>query len=117
MDMKHFIIVLLVALSSCATQPTKFKYLSLGMTKSEVLDLLGDPYSTAAHGDLEYLNYSYNRGPLSGMAVDGAPDDYFVRFKQGKVESYGKLGDFDSTKDPSKNVNINVNDNRAPSNR
>jgi hypothetical protein len=31
---------------------------------------------------------------------------YFVRLKDGKVESYGKAGDFDSAKNPALDVTI-----------
>ena len=34
--------------------------------------------------------------------------EYFVRLVNGKVESYGKVGDFDSAKNPALDINANV---------
>jgi outer membrane protein assembly factor BamE (lipoprotein component of BamABCDE complex) len=113
---KTLLLLLALALSSCATSPTKFKYLSVGMTKQEVMSLLGEPYSVSAKEQTEYLNYVYNLGPISGMPAPGGAEDYFVRLKQGRVDAYGKAGDFDSTKDPTTNVNVNVNE-RAPTSK
>ena len=38
--------------------------------------------------------------------IDQQKGTYFVRLKNGVVESYGKVGDFDSTKTPELNINI-----------
>jgi hypothetical protein len=32
--------------------------------------------------------------------------DYFAQFKEGKLISYGKVGDFDSTKNPALDLNL-----------
>lgn len=61
------------------------------MTKTDVLKIMVVPASQfKAHLNTEYLIY----------------DHYFVRLLDGKVNAYGKIGDFDSTKDPAFNVNI-----------
>jgi hypothetical protein len=39
----------------------------------------------------------------------GEEDDFFVRFKEGVVESYGRVGDFDSTNVPEATINVNTN--------
>ncbi|MFM0718035.1 outer membrane protein assembly factor BamE [Paraburkholderia strydomiana] len=69
---------------------------SVGMTRQEVIQTLGEPKSISAQGDLEYLQYRWVK---TVVAADGNfPEDYFVAIKNGRVLSYGKRGDFDSTK-------------------
>ena len=75
--------------------------MSVGMTKSEVIEAIGSPRSSSAKDNVEYLNYVFTE--RYGIAV---PQNYFVRLINGKVESYGRQGDFDSTKDPTLNLNI-----------
>ena len=106
-----FIIVgFIFLIIGCATSPkNKFNRLSIDMSKAEVIDLLGTPYSTSAKKGFEYLIYSYNRGPISGLPAPGGSEDYFVRIIKGKVESYGRVGDFNSTKDPESKIEININ--------
>ena len=71
-----------------------------GMTKQEVISALGDPTTSASpDGGMELLRYEltsseYPRGR-----------EYYVRLVNGKVESYGSMGDFDSAKDPTSNLN------------
>ncbi|MCA6070812.1 MAG: hypothetical protein LE168_00220 [Endomicrobium sp.] len=69
--------------------------LSLGMTKQDVLKVVGKPNATVAQGGYEYLIYFlYDTGR---HACSGIKRDYFVRLVDGVVESYGRSGDFDST--------------------
>ena len=67
---------------------------------------MGTPTSTSAQANTEYLVYNLISGYDNGFAVN---TNYFVRFVNGKVESYGKLGDFDSAKNPAVDINANVN--------
>ena len=39
--------------------------------------------------------------------VGGIINEYFVLLQNGVVEQYGRVGDFDSTKDPTLNLNLN----------
>jgi hypothetical protein len=71
----------------------------LGMSKADVLVVLGKPTSTSAQGTTEYLRYRY-AVPMHG------PEEYYVRLVAGKVEAFGKVGDFDSTKDPTVQVKM-----------
>lgn len=96
----------LVLATGCATTPRKFNSLHLGMTKANVIDLLGEPRSVSAHSGTEYLNYTYNLGPISGMPAPGGAEEYYVRLVAGKVDSYGAVGDFDSTRKPETTINI-----------
>ena len=89
--------------SGCATAP-KMNYLSVGMTKQEVFSILGQPSSTAAPGNgVEVLRYELATRDAYYNLV---PNEYFVKLINGRVDSYGKMGDFNSTKDPTWNVNI-----------
>jgi outer membrane protein assembly factor BamE (lipoprotein component of BamABCDE complex) len=80
----------------CATSG-KMGQVSIGMTRAEVIDALGDPVSTSGTGGTEYLNYH-----LSETSEDvkyEVKKDYYVRLVNGRVDSFGRLGDSDSTQD------------------
>ncbi len=68
------------------------------MTKDEVVKVMGEPASVSAQGGAEYLNYALSE--TDDEAFMGFTRQYFVRLINGKVESYGRSGDFDSTKTP-----------------
>lgn len=99
--MKAFLAVIALTLMGCATAH-KMNALSVGMTKAEVVNILGHPKDSSAMSGVEYLRYELHpdslgrcfAGPREGIA------DYFVRLVGGRVDSYGRIGDFDSTKDP-----------------
>lgn len=84
-------------LIGCATSSQNLNRLSLGMTKAQVLQTLGQPQSTRATAGVEYLIYKMGEG---GFSLAGEPHQlkglYFVRIKDGVVDSYGKYGDFGS---------------------
>lgn len=98
------IAVVLFSLSvglGCATS-SRLNNISLGMTKKEVINEMGKPTSTAANGSKEYLNYSLPE------SYGGFPSPYYVRLEKGRVDAYGRLGDFNSTKPDERTVNLNV---------
>lgn len=96
--MKYAIAFLLMMTSiGCATTANRLNKISIGMTKPEVIDLLGDPVSVSATNSVEYLNYQFTE--TRNDIIYKREHPYFVRIVSGKVESYGKLGDFNSTKD------------------
>ena len=93
-----------LVLAGCATAP-KMNRLNVGMTKKEVISALGKPSSTAAPGGgVELLRYRLS--PTGDHAFYGRTEEYFVKLVNGTVSSYGKMGDFDSTKDPTLDLNI-----------
>lgn len=93
-----------IALVGCATAP-KMNRLSIGMTKQEVVSAMGRPASTAAPGGgVEILRYWLV--PSAHINLYQTKEEYFVKLVNGKVERFGKVGDFDSTKDPTLNLNI-----------
>jgi hypothetical protein len=76
--------------------------IEIGMTKEEVISAMGNPGSTASPGGgVEVLRFNLYDLVSQWM-------EYFVRFENGKVASYGRMGDFDSTKDPTQNINVKV---------
>lgn len=100
---KYLICLLALFLLSCVSSPSKMNHVNLGMSKAEVVSILGSPQSTRAQGRVEYLVYQFlERNPL----IDSRPSPYFVRLVDGKVESYGKVGDFDSTKEEKLNLDV-----------
>ena len=60
------------------------------MTKQEVIHQLGPAHTTAAQGNVEILTYWMDRENRGGK------EEYFVKLIDGKVESFGHKGDFDS---------------------
>ncbi len=82
---------------------------SLGMTKQQVISTMGQPYSVSAHNRTEYMMYKLctAEGNLYDLRCRRW-EEYFVRLSSGRVDSYGKKGDFDSTKVPETTQNINI---------
>lgn len=93
--MKYLIPLIFFAGSTGCATSTKINDVQLGMTKAEVISIMGEPNSVSAQGGAEYLNYSLIDN-LYTMGNTYQP--YYVRLIDGKVESFGKTGDFDSTK-------------------
>jgi len=67
---------ILFALTSCSTIGARMRSVSPGMTKPEVVKILGKPWTAGGAAGVEVLHYR----------DDGY---YFVRLVDGKVESYG----------------------------
>lgn len=102
--MRSFYIILLAfGFLGCATAD-KMNEVSVGMTKHQVIENMGPPTSTSAQGSIEYLTYAlYDTAEARRF---GYFTPYFVRLIDGKVESYGRRGDFDSTKTPTQKLEI-----------
>jgi hypothetical protein len=98
------ILVLCLVVEGCATVG-KMNGLSLGMSKEEVIQTMGPPDTTAAEGDTEYMEYRLQTNNFAWLTAQH--EWYFVRIRNGVVDAYGRKGDFDSTKDPTVNMNIN----------
>jgi len=80
------------------------------MTKDEAIKVMGKPVSISAKGETEYLNYKLSE--TDDDAFIGRTSPYYIRIISGKVDSYGRTGDFDSTKKPTVKIetdeNINI---------
>ena len=105
------VIVLTVLLVGCANTAKRMGSLTVGMSKFEVYQLLGQPESELTVGPYEYLEYSLSEAPPATMqtvcAVGGLytiaitavfrvdecrskVDKYFVRLKGARVDRYGQ---------------------------
>ena len=82
-------------LLGCATA-YRMTNVSLGMSKDEVIKKIGKPVSVSAQGGTEYLHYRFSE--TGDDDFHGITTPYYVRLVDGKVESYGCMGDFDSAK-------------------
>jgi len=98
MNLKHIVLSLALVISGCTGTSAKLNDISLGMSKADVISAIGRPDSVSAQGNTEYLVYHW-ASPKQIIADENNLDRYFVRLVNGKVESYGEQGDFDSTKD------------------
>ena len=86
-----------VVLVGCASTKSLNISVSIGMDKQEVVSLQGEPFRVAAMDGSEYFIYRGFEKELfkpNGFMVYEA----FIRFKDGKVDAYGRLDDFDSTR-------------------
>lgn len=107
---KFSVVILALLIAACAGTP-KINKLSVGMTKAEVIAAMErEPDSTSAQGGVEYLTYNLWRDFWDRRPGDYS-DRFFVRLINGKVESYGRIGDFDSTKIPEikQTIDLNIN--------
>jgi len=73
-------------LFGCATA-YKISDIRTGMSRAEVVTVLGNPAGTGVDGDREYLNYK-----LLESAHDWGPTPYTVVLQDGKVVSFGRHG-------------------------
>jgi hypothetical protein len=90
-----------VALCGCASTSHKMNSVNVGMTKAEVIAVLGPPASTSAREGVEYMIYKLrDHVELDPLKAPYTKQDYFVRLCSGKVDAFGKVGDFDSTQIP-----------------
>ena len=75
------LIVMLGGVLGCMTTREKMAGVQMGMTKDEVIAVMGPPKvtTTTANSDVEILRYKR----------------YFIRMKDGKVDAYGDVVDYD----------------------
>ena len=94
-------ILIAVFLVGCASlTPSKMQgsilnRIDVGMTKAEVMQIMGEPSSTKADGNaviLEYMLYDRDGSTLTGLSYMTYP--FWVILVNGKVTKYGKAGDF-----------------------
>jgi hypothetical protein len=60
--------------------------IQIGMTKQEVIQVLGNPTSASGRGGTETLKYNL----FSGWGSNAWYQDYYVQLVQGRVTSYGQ---------------------------
>lgn len=105
--LRYASVVALFLLIGCATGADKWtadkmNSIEIGMTRDRVIELLGMPSSTSAIKGKTYLSYSLRERHRGTQ-------EFFVRLIDGNVESFGRLGDFDSTKVPEDKTTLDVN--------
>lgn len=71
----------------CAGSAKKINNIDIGMTKADVIEVMGEPNYTSGKEGVEILNYKLTANSLYS-------DMYFVRLKDGKVERFGRQSDF-----------------------
>lgn len=81
------LVVGLVLFFGCAGSPKNMNKLRLGMSKTEVIEAMGQPDSTSASRDIEFLNYRFCSEGLF-------TSEYYVKLQSGRVDAYGRSGDF-----------------------
>lgn len=81
------IFIAIVFVFGCATPSKKLNQINLGMTKKEVIEIVGEPNSTSATKNVEILKYRLATGGFFTT-------EYAVRLQDGKVDAYGEVGDF-----------------------
>lgn len=87
------LLVFAALLVSCATSSI-MGAVKPGMTRDEVIAVMGEPASVSAEGETELLNYRISE--TSNDAYYGFTTPYYVRLVNGRVDSYGKTGEPDS---------------------
>jgi len=103
--LKYVLVIILTLIVGCSLVRSEREYypslkmndIKIGMTRQQVIEIMGSPSSSSAINNIMYLNYSLHEW---NHPEGQERSSYFVRIIDGKVESYGKSGDFDSTKPP-----------------
>jgi len=101
-----------VFLTACGTtshygKRPDFSQISMKISQAEVVQILGKPDDMSAIDGTVYLNYIYTPW-YDHNGADGNAEYYFVRLVGDKVDSFGRKGDFNTTKDPEQTINIKV---------
>ncbi len=85
--------LVLYLLAGCATAH-KMNRIDLGMSKEEVIQKIGRPVSVGATQDFSFFYYKFYETAKDDF--QGIKTPYYVRFKQGKVDAYGRSGGSES---------------------
>jgi hypothetical protein len=96
-NMKRILIILVSALlSGCVTSSKKLSQVENGMTKAEVVKLLGDPKSVSLRDGSEFLRYQLSGRYAPVLNPNGRQfaDDYTVQLVNGSVVAYGRDDEF-----------------------
>ena len=103
-----FVVLVCILLVGCAfkIEPADMSQIEVGMTKADVIKILGTPQDYKGKGNTLYLIYHAVFGVYGEREKVVSSRSRYVKLKDGKVESFGAVGDFDSTKDPTLNLNI-----------
>ena len=79
-------VMVMLLLLGCAASASKMNNLKLGMSRDKVIQAMGNPGSTSESEGVLYLKYRLREGFIS--------DDYYIRLIDGKVDAFGRFGEF-----------------------
>ena len=107
--MKHILSLCVVVLfAGCVVLPSKrvsFNDIKIGMPRDEAVKILGKPHRTSAKGNLESLYYNESALYIGVFGIGKVKEknhQYELRLVDGKVESFGKLGEYPEETEPEK---------------
>ena len=80
------LLLLVILLAGCGTA-SRLNSVQLGMTRDQVVDVAGTPSSTSQMGNTQYLKYQLTSDWIF-------TDRYYVRLTDGRVDAFGRVGDF-----------------------
>jgi hypothetical protein len=83
------VVLAMLLLTACASTSGRTNQLRLGMSSQQVIEVMGMPDSTSSMDDVVFLKYFLSSYRLALFA-----DNYYVRLTNGKVDAYGRVGDF-----------------------
>lgn len=98
------VLLLTTVLAGCAHSSSRLRKISIGMSKDDVENILGEPRASGAAKGVEYFEYRMVDGGFGG--TEGF---YWIRFEHGKVVSYGRPGDFEMAAPPTEKLIIQKN--------
>jgi hypothetical protein len=91
--MKLMIIVGFMLIAGCASAPEKkMNYLKVGMSKAEVINVMGEPDATKARENLENLVY-INEGTIWTWGVPEPRQEYWIILRNGTLVEFGRAED------------------------
>jgi hypothetical protein len=96
--MKSLIFLVLVTIISGCANSGKINNVRLGMTKDEVIKVLGEPVSITAQDDNKFLNYKLSE--TNNDALRGLTTPYYVKIMNDRVESFGRSADIVNSEKP-----------------
>ncbi len=99
--MRYLTILVLMFCLGCAASAKKLNNIDVGMSKAEVIGILGSPDSTKAAPDVTVLEYRMVSDDFATHA-----DPYWVVLRDGKVSTIGKAGDFGTLATPTQTIQV-----------
>ena len=98
--MKSLIGIAIVSflLSGCFAKAGRTSGVHYGMSKQEVIAVMGAPINVSTRGGSEYLSYPVC--DIDNQTPNGIMRPYVVRLIDGRVESYGTTGEVGSLQTP-----------------
>lgn len=93
MKIKIIIPFLALALAAgCITKASKINAVQIGMSKDQVLNIMGNPSSITADTNSVYLNYALAEGVSWGSGSLAVATPYAIELVNDKVVFYGRVG-------------------------